>query len=69
MWGIIIRAVTLLGVGAALGSSVSNTPVIQSVPPPVVREAAQAISPFLVIAFALLVCAAGYFAWSLRRSR
>ena len=33
MWGIIIRAVTLLGVGAALGSSVSNTPVIQSVPP------------------------------------
>jgi TRAP-type C4-dicarboxylate transport system permease small subunit len=69
MWGIIIRAVTLLGIGAAVGSSVSNTPVIQSVPPPVVREAAQAISPFLVIAFALLVCAAGYFAWSLRRSR
>ena len=69
MWGIVIRAVTLLGVGAALGTSVSNTPVIQSVPPPVVREATQAISPFLVIAFALLVCAAGYFAWSLRRSR
>ena len=69
MWGIIIRAVTLLGIGAAVGSSVSNTPVIQSVPPPVVREAAQAISPFLVIAFALLLCAAGYFAWSLRRSR
>ena len=69
MWGIIIRAVTLLGVGAALGTSVSNTPVIQSVPPPVVQEATQAISPFLVIAFALLLCAAGYFAWSLRRSR
>ena len=69
MWGIIIRAVTLLGIGAAVGSSVSNTPVIQSVPPPVVREAAQAISPFLVIAFALLLCAAGYFVWSLRRSR
>jgi TRAP-type C4-dicarboxylate transport system permease small subunit len=69
MWGIVIRAVTLLGVGAALGTSVSNTPVIQSVPPPVVREATQAISPFLVIAFALLLCAAGYFAWSLRRSR
>ena len=70
MWGIIIRAVTLLGIGAAVGSSVTNnTPVIQSVPPPVVREAAQAISPFLVIAFALLVCAAGYFAWSMRRSR
>ena len=69
MWGIIIRAVTLLGIGAAVGSSISNTPVIHSVPPPVVREATQAISPFLVIAFALLVCAAGYFAWSLRRSR
>ena len=69
MWGIVVRAVTLLGVGAALGTSVSNTPVIQSVPPPVVREATQAISPFLVIAFALLLCAAGYFAWSLRRSR
>ena len=69
MWGIVIRAVTLLGVGAALGTSVSNTPLIQSVPPPVVREATQAISPFLVIAFALLLCAAGYFAWSLRRSR
>ena len=70
MWGIIIRAVTLLGIGAAVGSSVTNnTPVIQSVPPPVVQEATQAISPFLVIAFALLLCAAGYFAWSLRRSR
>ena len=69
MWGIVIRAVTLLGVGAALGTSVSNTPLIQSVPPPVVREATQAISPFLVIAFALLLCAAGYFVWSLRRSR
>ena len=69
MWGIIIRAVTLLGIGAAVGSSVSNTPVIQHVPHPVVQEATQAISPFLVIAFALLVCAAGYFAWSLRRSR
>ena len=69
MWGIVIRAVTLLGVGAALGTSVSNTPVIQSVPPPVVQEATQAISPFLVIAFALLLCAAGYFVWSLRRSR
>ena len=69
MWGIVIRAVTLLGVGASLGTSVSKTPVIQSVPPPVVQEATQAISPFLVIAFALLLCAAGYFAWSLRRSR
>ena len=54
MWGIVIRAVTLLGVGAELGSSVSNTPVIQHVPHPVVQEATQAISPFLVIAFALL---------------
>ena len=69
MWGIVIRAVTLLGVGAALGSSVSNTPVIQHVPHTVVREATQTISPFLVIAFALLLCAAGYFVWSLRRSR
>jgi TRAP-type C4-dicarboxylate transport system permease small subunit len=69
MWGMIIRVVTLLGIGAAVGSSVSNTPVIRSVPPPVVREATQAISPFLVIACALLVCAAGYFVWSWRRDR
>ena len=69
MWGIIIRAVTLLGIGAAVGSSISNTPVIHSVPPPVYQEAASTISPFLVISVALLVCAAGYFAWSLRRSR
>jgi len=69
MWTIIIRAAALLGIGAAVGSSVSNTPVIQTVPQPVYQEASSSISPFLVIALALLVCAAGYFVWSLKRSR
>ena len=68
MWTIIIRAAALLGIGAAVGSSFSNTPVIQSVPQPVYQEASS-ISPFLVISVALLVCAAGYFVWSLKRSR
>ena len=69
MWTIIIRAAALFGAGAAVGGVVSNPSVIHSVPPPVYREAASSISPFLVIALALLVCAAGYFVWSLKRSR
>ena len=67
MWTIIIRAAALLGVGAALGSSISNTPVIQPIPQPIYQEAAGTLSPFLVLAFALLLGAAGYFVWSLRR--
>ena len=69
MWTIVLRAAALLGIGAAVGSSVSNPSVIHSVPPPVYREAASSISPFLVIALALLVCAAGYFVVSMKRSR
>lgn len=68
MWTIIIRAATLLGIGAAVGSAVSNTPAIHSVPPPIYQEASSSISPFLVIAVALLVCAAGYFVVSMKRN-
>ena len=68
MWLIIIRAAALLGIGAAVGSSVSNTPVIQTIPQPVYQEAASTISPFLVIAVALLGCAAGYFVVSMKRN-
>ena len=68
MWTIVLRSAALLGIGAAVGSSVSNPSVIHSVPPPVYREAASSISPFLVIAVALLVCAAGYFVVSMKRN-
>ena len=45
MWTIVLRAAALLGIGAAVGSSVSNTPVIQTVPRPVYQEASSSISP------------------------
>lgn len=69
MWRIIIRAAALLGIGAAVGSSVSNTPVIQTIPQPVYQEAASTISPFLVISVGILLFAGGYFVWSWRRER
>ena len=69
MWTIIIRAAALLGIGAAVGSSVSNTPVIQTVPQPVYQEASSSISPFLVISVGILLFAGGFFGWSWRRER
>ncbi len=64
MWTIIIRAAALIGIGFGVGSM--SAP---EVPAPVYREASSSISPFLVISVALLVCAAVYFVWSLKRSR
>ena len=69
MWMIAIRAAALLGIGAAVGSSISSTPVIQHVPQPVYQEATSSISPFLIVAIALLICAAGYFVHSVRKNR
>ena len=69
MWMIVLRAATFLGIGAAVGSSVTSTPVIQQVPQPVYQQAASSISPFLIVAVALLVCAGGYFVWAWRRER
>ena len=69
MWTIVLRAAALLGIGAAVGSSVSNTPVIQTVPQPVYQEASSSVVPFMVISVALLVCAAWYFILSMKRSR
>ena len=69
MWMIAIRAATLLGIGAAVGSTVTSAPVIQHVPQPVYQQAASSISPFLIVAIALLVCASGYFVWAWRRER
>ena len=57
MWMIVLRAATFLGIGAAVGSSVTSAPVIQHVPQPVYQQAASSISPFLIVAIALLVCA------------
>ena len=69
MWMIAIRAAALLGIGAAVGSSVTSAPVIQHVPQPVYQQAASSISPFLIVAVALLVCAGGYFVHSVRKNR
>ncbi len=69
MWTIVLRAAALLGIGAAVGSSVSNTPVIQTVPQPVYQEASSSISPFLVISVGILLFAGGHFVWSWRRER
>ena len=69
MWMIVLRAATFLGIGAAVGSSVTSAPVIQHVPQPVYQQAASSISPFLILAIALLVCAGGYFVWAWRRER
>ena len=69
MWMIAIRAAALLGIGAAVGSTVTSTPVIQHVPQPVYQQAASSISPFLIVAVALLVCAGGYFVHSVRKNR
>ena len=69
MWMIAIRAAALLGIGAAVGSTVTSTTVIQQVPQPVYQQAASSISPFLIVAIALLVCAGGYFVWAWRRER
>ena len=69
MWMIVLRAATFLGIGAAVGSSVTSAPVIQQVPQPVYQQAASSISPFLIVAIALLVCAGGYFVWAWRRER
>ena len=69
MWMIAIRAAALLGIGAAVGSTVTSAPVVQHVPQPIIREATSSISPFLIVAIALLVCAGGYFVWAWRRGR
>ena len=66
---IVLRAATFLGIGAAVGSTVTSTPVIQQVPQPVYQQAASSISPFLIVAIALLVCAGGYFVWAWRREK
>ena len=69
MWMIVLRAATFLGIGAVVGSSVTSTLVIQHVPQPIYQQAASSISPFLIVAIALLVCAGGYFVWAWRRER
>ena len=69
MWMIAIRAATLLGIGAAVGSSVTSAPVIQPVPQPIIREATSSISPFLIISVGIVIFAGGYFVWAWRRER
>jgi hypothetical protein len=69
MWMIAIRAATFLGIGAAVGSTVTSTPVVQHVPQPIIREATSSISPFLIISVGIVIFAGGYFVWAWRRER
>ena len=69
MWMIAIRAATLLGIGAAVGSTVTSAPVVQHVPQPIIREATSLISPFLIISVGIVIFAGGYFVWAWRRER
>ena len=64
MWALILRALGLIGLGFGAG-----TMVAPEVPAPVYREASSSVGPFMVISVALLVCAAGYFILSMKRSR
>ena len=69
MWTIVLRAAALLGIGAAVGSSVSNPSVIHSVPQPVYQEASSSVVPFMVISVGVLLFAGAFFVWSWRRDR
>ena len=68
MWMIAIRAAALIGLGMGAGSMMS-TPSAPQVPQTVYQEATSSISPFLIVAIALLICAAGYFVHSVRKNR
>jgi hypothetical protein len=68
MWMIVIRAAALIGLGMGAGSMMS-TPSVPQVPQTVYQEATSSISPFLIVAIALLVCAGGYFIHSVRKNR
>ena len=65
MWGPIIQFLTLFGGGVAVGTILEDQqPVIVQTAPspsPIVTSTGDTISPWLIIAIAVLVLAAGYF--------
>jgi hypothetical protein len=67
---IVTRAAALIGLGLGAGSMMSSSKgTSYPVPPAVIQEASSSISPFLIVAIALLVGAGGYFVWAWRRER
>ena len=67
---IVTRAAALIGLGLGAGSMMSSSKGISHhVPPAVIQEASSSISPFLIVAIALLVISCGYFVHSIRKNR
>ena len=63
MWGPIIQFLTLFGGGVAVGKILEEQQpvIVQTAPaPPIVSSPGDTISPWLIIAIAVLVLAAGY---------
>ena len=69
MWMIVTRAAALIGLGLGTGSMMSSSGSDHRVPPTIIQEASSSISPFLIVAIALLVCSGGYFVHSIRKNR
>ena len=70
MWMIVTRAAALIGLGLGAGSMMSSSKgTSHHVPPAVIQEASSSISPFLIVAIALLVLSGGYFVHSIRKNR
>lgn len=71
MWGPIVRIVTLIAGGMALGGVLKEEDkvIIQTTPapPPVITESSSMPSPMLILAFAVLITAIGYVIWVIRK--
>ena len=68
MWMIIFRAASLLAIGMGAGTMLSKQDN-HYVPATVIKEASTAISPFAIIAAAMLMGATGYFVHTIRKTR
>ena len=67
MWGLIARAVTMVGVGFAAGGALANKSSAPQIPPAIMQESSSSIMPFIFVSLAILLAAVGYCAWSFRR--
>ena len=71
MWGPIIQFLTIFGGGIAVATVLEDHhPVIvhtTPTPPPIVASSGDTLSPWLIIAIAILVFAAGYVIRVFRR--
>jgi len=62
---IVTRAAALIGLGLGAGSMMSSSKgTSHPVPPAVIQEASSSISPFLIVAIALLVGARAGTSWA-----